>query len=471
MKKTICVLLLAVLCLLSVPGISGDERLECSGKKYNLEITDVDLFEHTSAFTGEVFRALEVTATTGRKEQVNAIEFKYDFEEEKAEKRGKFVEDAPVALVKMDGFCTELTSITETELVIVLVDGVQLAAKGTDYDDYVGWQNVYGGDYGVVFPVELTKEGSETLHTIEVYYLVDGYVVSETAEITVNLINTHGYKDEAALRIKDIECEGAECYMVGNKIYVEHPKGTVGTKELKLTFAKADGSVFKEIGWVQETESKGGVGAISLGKETRLKDSYAVFALDQNATQEQSTDILIRVETEKCWYISEKLSVVQRFDVEPKELIGVRFAEKVIQVAVGEEVKPQIVEVENGETVRDGLWYKVTLLPEGDNGVAYAEGDTLLGVRCGEGVLRAKVLTSDGKVLETGSVRVVVTEGKSESYAVSCRKLNVRAGAGTGFPVVAQVMRGEVLSVVSVQDGWARLSDGSYVCAKYLSKI
>ena len=58
-----------------------------------------------------------------------------------------------------------------------------------------------------------------------------------------------------------------------------------------------------------------------------------------------------------------------------------------------------------------------------------------------------------------------------ETAAVICRKLNVRAGAGTGYKKLGSVTRGEALKVVAEQNGWYKIvyGDGyAWACAKYV---
>lgn len=469
MRKIVSCVLAAVLCLLMIPDVRAVGKTEINGRKYNIEVCTVDLFEHTSPITGQYFRAMETVSTTGRKEKVEQIELKYDFEEEKPERMGRFLEDAPVVFVKVDGFCKGLSAVTDKKLPVILVDGKELKAEGADYEQDVGWQNI-GGKYGVVFPLELTKEGSCGKHTVQVSYASEEGILCETAEFTVKLTNTHEYKAEKKLRIVNLECEGADAYLLGKRLYIDHPKGTSGGKKIRITFAKENGSLFSEIAWAQETESEGGVGALSLGKETRLDKSKADFSINQLATAKESTGVIFRVETKTEIYESDEISVSQRFQITPEVLKGVRFQAREIVLKVGEEIKPKIVEIEKGKEISSGLWYTVMLQPSGDIGVGFAEEDRLLGVRPGEGVLRAKVISSDGKMYETGSVKVRVQEGKGEAYVVSCRKLNVRAGAGIGFARVGLLTRGSRVEVVKVLSGWALLSDGNFVCMKYLCR-
>lgn len=58
------------------------------------------------------------------------------------------------------------------------------------------------------------------------------------------------------------------------------------------------------------------------------------------------------------------------------------------------------------------------------------------------------------------------------NYVVVCRALNVRATASTAKSPVDLIHRGDVIKVIEVVDGWAKVvtTDGSdaYVYAKYI---
>ncbi|MGN1248686.1 MAG: SH3 domain-containing protein [Candidatus Spyradocola sp.] len=52
---------------------------------------------------------------------------------------------------------------------------------------------------------------------------------------------------------------------------------------------------------------------------------------------------------------------------------------------------------------------------------------------------------------------------------VTCRTLNVRSGAGTSYSKVGTLSRNAAVEVESVSGGWAKLTNGTYVCYKYLT--
>ena len=53
-------------------------------------------------------------------------------------------------------------------------------------------------------------------------------------------------------------------------------------------------------------------------------------------------------------------------------------------------------------------------------------------------------------------------------YKCTTVALNVRSGAGTSYPVVYTLESNELVKVVSITNGWAKLDDGNYCSANYL---
>ena len=61
-------------------------------------------------------------------------------------------------------------------------------------------------------------------------------------------------------------------------------------------------------------------------------------------------------------------------------------------------------------------------------------------------------------------------EPAAEIYYVTCRNLNVRAGGSTSYKKVDMIHRGDAVKVLEIKNGWAKLDNGTYVCAKYIAK-
>lgn len=74
------------------------------------------------------------------------------------------------------------------------------------------------------------------------------------------------------------------------------------------------------------------------------------------------------------------------------------------------------------------------------------------------------------------TVADIVTEAKNTptGYLVKINTdvLNVRAGAGTSYPVTTQVRRGQIYTIVDEVNGWGKLKSGAgYIKLSYTTKI
>ena len=66
--------------------------------------------------------------------------------------------------------------------------------------------------------------------------------------------------------------------------------------------------------------------------------------------------------------------------------------------------------------------------------------------------------------------RCASVEAEAEIYYVTCRNLNVRAGGSTSYKKVDMIHRGDAVKVLEIKNGWAKLDNGTWVCAKYIAK-
>lgn len=121
----------------------------------------------------------------------------------------------------------------------------------------------------------------------------------------------------------------------------------------------------------------------------------------------------------------------------------------------------------------------------------YAVSCRTLNVRAGAGVGYEKIGTlSRGTVIEgvaeNGWVKFTAADGRvgyvsadylraldddSQMLTVTCRKLNVRAGAGVNYAKVGTLSRGQTVEVLGAADGWYHIACGAgsaWVSAKYV---
>ena len=71
---------------------------------------------------------------------------------------------------------------------------------------------------------------------------------------------------------------------------------------------------------------------------------------------------------------------------------------------------------------------------------------------------------------KSGSSSTTTTPKPSCTNYKTTTGLNIRKGAGTNYAKVKTVSAGTTVCVVSISNGWAKLSDGTYCSSQYLSK-
>ena len=64
----------------------------------------------------------------------------------------------------------------------------------------------------------------------------------------------------------------------------------------------------------------------------------------------------------------------------------------------------------------------------------------------------------------------IFQEIQQNLYIVTADSLNVRSGAGINCPIVGGLYKDTLVDVVSIDNGWALLRNGTYVCADYITK-
>ena len=340
MKGPAVILVVAVMLLSQIVPARAETEWHVTREAYGLRVGSVDLV--TSA-NGR-YTVVRQTRTTGRVAGGVQIRYEYDYEEETPECVGRFEEDAPVAFVTVDGFGEELASLHDPDRVVVTVNGERVGVPAeTGLGEYIGWQNANrDGRYCVVFPILLTREGSRTEYAVRVQALLDGERVAETAHITVILQNTHEYKAERALRIAALEGENVDAYLLGDRIYLDHPATAVGEARVRVTFADENGGSMDGIAWAGQTAcaQPNRSAALYLEKECRLERSSAEYLLDQGADPLRHRKATFCVETEEALYRSPEYTLVQRQDVPAEDPRGLYFAQSECVLPVGGVFRP-----------------------------------------------------------------------------------------------------------------------------------
>ena len=470
MKRLFACVLLALL-LLQTCAVSAETTMRIEDKAYDLEVSTV----YMRTFANGTKRILKTEMTTGVMRDVNSIALEYDYEAQSPECVGRYAEDAPVALVTVHGFDKELAVLPEDEVVLT-VNGLPIdAEEAADVYGHVGWKDVYRtGEMSVVFPIELTAQGGISTYTVRVQGLCDGVRITETAQVEVELINTHEYKAEKEAQIVHITSEDAEVYIVGETIYVDHPVGSDQADiEIALRFKDENGAPFAGITWAENTlcKAENAQAALYLQKEVRLdEDSEAVYRLESGCAQERREKVRFVLDTKDALYKTKEYRVIERFDVRKEDPKGVYFAQTEVRMQVGEYFAPTVLSVKTDEILRSGVFGKLTIAA-GENTDAQvidvSDGKGVIAVKPGKAYITARYET-DGAVYEAASMKIVVTEKTVREGIVLCRNLNVRAGAGMEAQIVGMLHRGDSVQVVRVENGWAQLADGRYVSEKYI---
>ena len=471
MKKIMA--LMAVLCLLmAAPLLHAQTAVRISDKAYDLEVRSV--YVQTS-LNGK-YRVLKYDASSGVVGKTNEVTLEYDFEEMDSECVGRYEEDAPVALVYVHGFDSSIAALEEDKVVLT-VNGLPLdAEEQTDVRDYIGWEDVRkNGSRSAVFPVMLTKEGGVHHFTVRVQTLQQNTVVTETAVITVKLINTHEYKDEKQAHIVDIKGDGVEAYIVGDKIYLDHPPGSTGSR-VTLCFADENGKTFDRIAWAQETlcKAEGEQAALYLEEEIKLdEDSCATYLLDSGCEQNRTTAVRFVLDTKDALYLTKAYGITERFDIAAQDPKGIFFAEPQKVLLVGQVWQPTVLGVCTESPVQSDLHGTLTL-KAGEHTDAQvidvSDGRNVIGVKEGVAYITAQYVQY-GKIYDAAGMKIIVRKDAQEHYRVTCRKLNVRSAPTVDSARIAQLMRGETVTVESIENGWAKLSGGGYVCMDYLEMM
>ena len=469
MKKTLAIVLALVMVLALIPAMSAGTVKTVNDKSYGLKIASVG---------GEKDANGNVYAVDKLGELINSITFEYNYEDLDADSTSKWTEDAKVAYVKVKGFDADIATVDT-----IYIDGKVLDVP-TTYNIYgvnCGWD---AADQSVKFPVELTKAGYTDTYLVQVVgkNAAGTETITETAKITVVLKNTAAYKGAETATITNIvsETDDMSAYIVGSKIYFDF----IDDAEMasaKITFADENGKAFNVItyaynpvvkqadgSYAEETTVASTVGAV----ETKLDKSAAEF--DFNA---DGKTVKFLLETKAANYETKAYTIKVREDIKPEDPKGIYFAENTKTIAMGETFAPVVMGVKTGKPVDADIYPGAKT----DLEVIDIVDNKVVGTREGVAYITAtyKVPGDEGEAYLANAMKIIVTlpgesipevDPSAEIYYVTCRALNVRAGAGTSYKKVDLIHRGDAVKVVELKNGWAKLDDGTYVCAKYIAK-
>lgn len=468
MKKTLAIVLALVMVLCMVPAMSAETTQTITDKSYNLKVWDASKLTNANAL--------------GTAEQANSVTAKYNYEEIDAVTTGKWSDDTKMAIVEVSGF-----NFAKGDVETITIDG-----KTLDVDSYADYRGaVKAVNNGQInFPVELTKAGYSDTYVISVVSKKDDVVTTETAKVSVKFVNTASYKDAKTAVITNVD-EASDnlfdAYIVGSKIYLDFINAPADAN-VKFTFGDENGKAFAVTTYAYQPKVKKAAGyefdstlANLKGKatkddEVKLDKSAATFTF---AAAAQKETVKFYLETKAALYETKAYTIEARSNVKEEDPKGIYFAETSKTIAMGATYTPVVMGVKTGKAVA------ATLLVGKEASVDkqvidILDGNTVVGTREGVAYITASYTTKDGeKTYTASSMKITVTlPGESipavgteaTVYYVTCRNLNVRAGAGTSYKKTGMVHRGDAVKVVEIKNGWAKLADNTYVCAKYIAK-
>lgn len=451
MKKTLAVVLALVMVLCMIPALSAEvtETKTISDKSYNLSINSV----------GEEVSGASATAA-------NSLTFNYNYEELEADVTGKFTDDARMAVVTVAGFDTDFTSAAT-----VTIDGKALAVD-TLASYSVGFD---APNYSVVFPVELTKAGYTDTYLIQVTETKDGKTVTETAKVSLKLVNTAAYKTAKTATITNIVADSTvndkvDAYIVGSKIYLDYYTATAGAAVANITFADENGAAFSAITWAYNPASDS-TNLVLKNGDQKLDASTAPYYFNGSS----DTNVVFKLETAAALYTTKAYSVVIRTGITETDPKGIYFAETAKTIAIGEKYAPAVIGVATGRAVDATLYAGSNT----DEQVIDVDGNVVIGTREGVAYITASYTTKNGKTYTSSSMKITVTGNAvdetvppvSNQYVVTATTLNVRKGPGTSYAKAGTLSYGATVEVESITNGWAKLTDGNYVSAQYLRAV
>ena len=483
MKKTLAIVLALVMVLCMIPAMSAGSTTEYKSEAYKLTVFEV-LNNKDGSYMEGLWQKL------GSTNSGTSVEVKYDYEKQVADTTDKWAEDRKMAILRIDGWNDAFKSLKGGDW-NVTVDNNEINVGTAAYKAQCGVILDASDNFQYVqFPVELTKAGySDTYLVTLTYTAKNGDVTTQTAKISVKMVNTAGYKAEKTASIVDIKSKttNVDTYIVAGRIYLDYvaDKDDAPAKaEVEVTFADENKAPFTAITYAYtpknadnlKVKAKNIIVKGDTGADDYLGNKLASSAAKYEITGEASK-VVFELETASAFYYTDKYEIVTRYGIKEEDPKGIYFAETTKTIHMDETYAPVVLGVATGKKVA------ATILPGNNTAkqvIDIIDGTKVLGTREGVAYITAEYQAAGQATKYTASsMKIVVTlpgtsippvAAEPTVYYVSCRNLNVRRTAGTTYKAVGMVHRGDALQVVEIANGWAKLADGTYVCEKYLYK-
>lgn len=310
----------------------------------------------------------------------------------------------------------------------------------------------------VVFYATLPERGGITSYNIKAqkpHTAGDSESGKITEEFRLYVDYTNTQKSDKTLNIANVEVPAGadyDAYMVAGKLYVDFA-GTATNSDIIFTFTNENKSKFDQIAYATAISG-------SATGEQKLSKSKATFVVD-------GSKLKFQVETSSNKYISVEIPVVFRSNVAPADPKGVYFTERSMTIKIGQTVTPPVKALNN-------VSFNYTLdYADSSSSSVGVDGKTVTGIKAGVAYVSLKCTVNGNTYTDT--MKIIVSEDEyvtpSTAY-VTATALNVRKGAGTSYGRIGTLHNGDKVTVLSVNNGWAKISYNGgvgYVSAKYLT--
>lgn len=187
-----------------------------------------------------------------------------------------------------------------------------------------------------------------------------------------------------------------------------------------------------------------------------------VFTLETSSAiyETKEYDVVVRYGIKeadpKGIYFAESSKTIKIGEEYTPVVMGVATGKKVdADILPGDNTDRQVIDID-GDTItgtQEGVAYiTAEYKPAGSNGDPYKASSMKI-------------------VVTTGSTDDDDDDTDSAKYVVTASSLNVRSGAGTGYSKIGSLKNGAIVEVETIANGWAKLADGGYVSSQYLAKV
>jgi len=357
-----------------------------------------------------------------------------------------------------------------------ITDGTVLKVDGTTIKEEQLIEKS-GALYVKMGKVDLTKGLSKTFNFV---LTNDGVTVTASAKVALTIKDTSvgaKTKKTMAVAITKASKDGVAIYTKGGTVYVDVTVGSLaydkflnGTSALDyvnkvnvaLTYGGKNIVPDGEKAFIV-TETGIDVDQTEFTNKTLLTGTIAV----PDGSYPKTSKITLKADTRDVLYVAKDIPVVfRRVSIgDPKGIVFVDGEQK--NVKLGDEFT---LDVKGKEAT---LFESVTYIidPLGSQLLLDVGDGVFQAIGVGSTYVRANYTYLGW--LYSDTIKVVISDVPATTdYYVVCRALNVRKGPGTNYGKVGLVYRNDVIKVIEVKNGWAKIwykDTERYVSFKYLA--